>query len=225
MKKIIAFLLAMLLLTGCSADQKPNESQSPSGTETTTASEADGLDVPMTEEEAAAAQAAKTAELEERAKTKSMPLGEFTATTVTGEAVDQTVFANADLTVVYLWATYLETTQADLELLSALQEEFGVTVQILGIVADCTDDDGSVLEAQVITAKTLAETLDCNYQNLILDETLSEVGFGSVSSIPATMFIDKDGSTVGEGFYGSLDEDGWREAIQERLEIAQARYE
>ena len=54
---------------------------------------------------------------------------------------------------------------------------------------------------------------------------MSEVGFGSVSSIPATMFIDKDGSTVGEGFYGSLDEDGWREAIQERLEIAQARYE
>ena len=225
MKKIIAFLLAMLLLTGCSADQKPNEPQSPSGTETTTSSEADGLDVPMTEEEAAAAQAAKTAELEERAKTKSMPLGEFTATTVTGEAVDQTVFANADLTVVYLWATYLETTQADLELLSALQEEFGGTVQILGIVADCTNADGSVLEAQVITAKTLAETLDCNYQNLILDETLSEVGFGSVSSIPATMFIDKDGSTVGEGFYGSLDEDGWREAIQERLEIAQARYE
>lgn len=227
MKKFIAFLLAMLLLTGCSADRNQNETQSPaaSDAQTETVSETDGLDVPMTEEEAAAAQAAKAAELEERAKTKSMPLGDFTATTVTGETVDQTVFANADLTVIYLWATYLETTQADLELLAALQEDLGSDVQILGIVADCTDSDGSVLEAQVITAKTLAETAKCNYQNLILDDTLAELGFGAVSAIPATMFIDKEGNTVGEGFYGSQDEDGWREIIQERLEIAQARYE
>lgn len=227
MRKIIAFLLAMLLLVGCSADRGQSELQSPaaSDVQTDSAPETDGLDVPMTEEEAAAAQAAKAAELEERSKTKSMPLGNFTATTVNGETVDQTLFANADLTVVYLWATYLETTQADLELLTALQEELGDNVQFLGIVADCTDSDGSVLEAQVITAQTLTETVKCNYQNLILDDTLAELGFGAVSTIPATMFIDKDGNTVGEGFYGSQDEDGWHEIIQERLEIAQARYE
>ena len=99
------------------------------------------------------------------------------------------------------------------------------SVQVLGIVADCTDSDGSVLDAQVVTADTLAETAGCTFQNLILDEALSEVGFGSVSSLPATMFVDKEGNTVGEGFYGSLEETDFQDSIQERLEIAQARYE
>ena len=132
MKKIIALFLAILLLAGCSAN-KDSETPSGSDMETVTTGDTEVLDTPMTEEEAAAAEEAKAAELEERAKSKSMPLGTFSATTLTEETVDESVFAQADLTVIYIWATYLEDCQADLEKLPPCRKKCPVLFRFWGL--------------------------------------------------------------------------------------------
>ena len=48
---------------------------------------------------------------------------------------------------------------------------------------------------------------------------LAMLGFAGLSAVPATLFVDRDGNLVGQGFYGALDEAGWRETIAERLEM------
>ena len=228
MKKIIAFLLALLILTGCSPNNAPVE-QTPVASENPAVEiveepEEEQLDVPMTEEEAAAAEAAKAAELEERARTKSLPVGAFTAPTIDEGTLTESVFAEADLTVVNIWATYCAPCKEEMPILAKLHNELD-GVQIVGLILDCTDETDNVIESQAILAKALMEDAGVTYENMLLNQDLMDCGFGAVSAVPATIFVDRDGNTVGQGFYGALDENGWREAIAERLEIAQARYE
>ena len=200
MKKTLALLLALLLLTGCGANTPKEE--------------------PVVEEPIAGET------VEEPAEESSEPayLGDFSAQTLTGETLDQSFFANADLTVINIWATYCAPCKEEMPILAKLHNELD-GVQIVGLILDCTDETDNVIESQAILAKALMEDAGVTYENMLLNQDLMDCGFGAVSAVPATIFVDRDGNTVGQGFYGALDENGWREAIAERLEIAQARYE
>ena len=172
MKKLLAFLLALLLLTGCAAKAPAEE--------------------PAVEEPAAESQTAPEAE----AAAPTM-LGSFSAQTLTGDSLDQSFFANADLTILNVWATFCGPCKEEMPVLGELDRELE-NVQVLGIVTDVIDQKGEPDEAQVELALELTEASQCDYPNLILNQYL-----------------------VGMGFYGSLDEDGWRQTIAERLEMVQ----
>ena len=226
MKKLIALVLAVLLLAGCTPAPAnvPEEAPAESVAAEHTVSETDGLDTPMTEEEAAAAEAAKAEEIAERERTKALPVGTFSAETLTGTTVTESIFTQAELTVVNIWATYCGPCKEEIPILAQLHEEMAGEVQIMGVLLDCTDEEDNVIEAQLELARELADGAGVTYENLLLNQSLMDCGFGAVSAVPATIFVDKDGNTVGMGFYGSLDETGWRDTIAERLEIARSRY-
>ena len=93
-------------------------------------------------------------------------------------------------------------------------------VQVLGIVIDVTDQQGQPDEGQIELALDLLDAAEADYPNLILNESLAQLGFAGVTGVPATLFVDRDGNLVGQGFYGALDEAAWREVIAQRLEQA-----
>ena len=196
MKKTLALLLALLLLTGCGANTPKEE--------------------PVVEEPIAGET------VEEPAEESSEPayLGDFSAQTLTGETLDQSFFANTDLTVINIWATYCGPCKQEMPVLGALDKELE-NVQVLGIVTDVIDQNAEPDEAQVELALELLTAYGCDYPNLILNQSLANLGFASLQAVPATLFVDKDGKLVGMGFYGALDEENWRNTIDERLELAQ----
>lgn len=196
MKKAFALLLALLLLTGCAADTPKEE--------------------PVVEEPTA------EEKVEESAGETAEPayLGDFSAQTLTGETLDQTFFAGADLTVINVWATYCGPCKQEMPVLGALDKELE-NVQVLGIVTDVIDQNAEPDESQVKLALELLEAYGCDYPNLILNQSLANLGFANLQAVPATLFVDKDGKLAGMGFYGALDEENWRNTINERLELAQ----
>lgn len=196
MKKAFALLLALLLLTGCAADTPKEE--------------------PVVEEPTA------EEKVEESAGETAEPayLGDFSAQTLTGETLDQSFFAGADLTVINVWATYCGPCKQEMPVLGALDKELE-NVQVLGIVTDVIDQNAEPDESQVKLALELLEAYGCDYPNLILNQSLANLGFANLQAVPATLFVDKDGKLAGMGFYGALDEENWRNTINERLELAQ----
>lgn len=208
MKRIISLLLVLILLAGCGSspseqpivspapEQQPQENVQPEDASTENAAQNE------------AAQPAQT----------PVPLGTFSAETLTGETVTEAFFANADLTIINVWATYCGPCKVEMPILGQLDQELE-QVQLLGIVTDAIDRNGQPDEAQIELAVEIMETSGCTYPSLILNESLAYLGFAGLSAVPATLFVDRDGNLVGQGFYGALDETGWRTIIAERLEM------
>ena len=210
MKRLLAFLLALLLLTGC-ASKLPEEqlptSESPA-------------EEPVQEpaEEPVQEPAEEPVQEPEAEQEEVIYLGDFSAQTLTGETLDQSFFAGADLTILNVWATYCGPCKQEMPVLGALDLELD-NVQVLGIVTDVIDQNAEPDEEQVELALDLLEAYGCEYPNLILNQSLAELGFASLQAVPATLFVDSEGYLVGMGFYGALDEAGWRETISQRLEL------
>ena len=199
MKRMLSLLLALLLLTGCAAAPAEQPAEEP----------------PAAPQQEPAESPEAEAEPEE-----PVPLGEFSAQTLTGETLDQTYFANADLTILNIWATYCGPCKQEMPVLGALDREMD-NVQVLGVVTDVIDQNADPDPAQIELALELLEAYECDYPNLILNQSLAQLGFANLQAVPATLFVDKEGYLVGMGFYGALDEENWRLAIAERLEMAQ----
>lgn len=145
-------------------------------------------------------------------------LGSFEAQTLEGETLTQDVFANADLTVLNLWATFCNPCKKEMPVLQALDQEYE-NVQVVGVVTDAIDQKGQPDPEQLDVAKALCEAAGVTYPNMILNQSLAQIGLASMEAVPATLFVDSNGNLVGQGFYGALNEAGWRAEIQTRLEM------
>ena len=193
MKRILSLFLILLLLTACSAKEQP------------------APETVQTQPEAAS-EAAPEADAPK-------PLGSFTAQTLTGDTLSDAVFAESALTVINVWGTFCGPCKEEMPVLAKLHRELE-DVQVLGIVIDVTDQQGQPDEGQIELALDLLDAAEADYPNLILNESLAQLGFAGVTGVPATLFVDREGNLVGQGFYGALDEAAWREVIAQRLEQA-----
>ena len=211
MKQLLVFLLTLLLLTGCAAEA-PAEMPAPEEPKSETA------EIPAEETPAEETPVEETPAAEPE---EPVYLGDFSAQTLTGETLDQTFFANAELTVINIWATYCGPCKQEMPVLGALDQELE-NVQVLGIVTDVIDQSGNPDDGQVELALDLLDAYGCAYPNLILNQSLANLGFAGLQAVPATLFVDQNGNLAGPGFYGALDEAGWRSAIAERLELVQS---
>lgn len=203
MKRLLLILLVLVMFAGCAAPAAEGPVQ-PEEITTETTDET----VEATEETA------------EQPQEETVSLGTFTAQALTGGEYDERYFADAELTVINVWATYCGPCKQEMPVLGALDRELE-NVQVLGIVTDVLDQQGEVDPKQVEVALELHTTLGCDYPSLILNEDLAMLGFASLTAVPATLFVDRNGNLVGQGFYGALDEAGWRDTIAQRLELVE----
>ena len=146
--------------------------------------------------------------------------GTFSAVTLNGETVTESIFAEADLTVVNLWGTFCGPCIQEMPTLGILHKELE-NVQVLGIVLDCNNQFGGVDPDQAALAADIMEQAGANYPSLVLNESLAAIGMANFQYIPTTMFVNKDGNVVGSEIVGAMDETAWRQTITERLEMAQ----
>ena len=141
-------------------------------------------------------------------------LDEFETRTLTGETVNQSIFQNADLTVINLWATYCTPCVNEMPDLETLAQEYkDKGVQVIGICSDIYAED----EASQQKAKEIVELTGVTYPNLIPDKALEELLLYDITAVPTTIFVNKDGELIGEIVTGTRNLEAFRELTEKYL--------
>lgn len=161
----------------------------------------------------------ETGKPEETPSETSNAFGAFTAETLQGETVTEDIFSQAELTVVNLWGTFCGPCINEMPTLGMLHEELD-NVQVLGIVLDCTNQQGGADPAQVAVAIDITETTGATYPTIVLNEDLAMLGMANYQYIPTTLFVDQSGNIIGSEVVGAMSESKWRAEISDRLEMA-----
>lgn len=145
----------------------------------------------------------------------------FTAEDLAGEPVDQTIFADHDLTLINIWATFCGPCLGEMPDLAALHEEYGDRgFQVVGICADIVDPQTGALypdlyqKALELEKQTGAEV----YRNLNpAGDILQNYVNPTVSAFPTSVFVNAQGEQVGDMIVGSCDKARWTKEIEDRL--------
>ena len=146
-------------------------------------------------------------------------LRSFTALDLEGNQVDESIFADYELTMINIWATYCGPCLNEMPDLGKLAVNYAdKEVRIVGIVADVRQNaDGSFDSQMVNTAKELVRKTNANYLHLLPSKDLVTAKLSQVSAVPETIFVDSMGNLVGNSYIGSRSGDSWAAIIDELL--------
>lgn len=140
----------------------------------------------------------------------------FETTLLTGETVTQDVFADYDLTVVNVWATWCNPCISEMPELAELDAALPENVNLISICIDGSDDKAFTQE--------ILDYCGVKYPVLMPSDSLKDDVIQYISSVPTTFFIDKEGNVVGNPVVGVPGKTGeikeaYLEEINARLEL------
>lgn len=142
------------------------------------------------------------------------PLGSFTAVDIDGNTVTESVFANAKVTMLNVWATFCGPCLNEMPDLGALSKEYADRgVQIIGLVSDVGNSDKDVESVRALVEKTGA-----NYTHLLPSEDLNNLLLNNMMYVPTTLFFDANGRQIGEAIVGSMEKAQWASRFDQLLE-------
>ena len=156
-------------------------------------------------------------ETDETAQAPVPLLASFSTTDLEGNAVDQSILEGYDLTLVNVWATYCTpclNEMPDLGTLAADYEEKGV--QVLGLVSDVLNSDGSIDDGQVELAQEIVAETGADYRHLLPSADLYGL-LGQIYAVPTTFFVDSEGTQVGYAYVTAMSYDQFAEVIDAAL--------
>lgn len=138
-------------------------------------------------------------------------LGKFTTTDLDGNTVNETIFTNANLTMLNIWGTFCGPCIREMPDLGALSEEYKDQMQIVGLISD-------VVQADNDTARQIIDYTGADYTHLVSSADLSNGYLRQVQLVPTTIFLDKEGKQVGDIYSGSRSKSEWKKIIDKMLE-------
>lgn len=196
MKKQMMLFLTAILLAGCGqTDTQNNDSQSQM---------ADAMQ--------------ENTVFDETGTQGDLPVtvfGEFTSYTQSGEEITQSVFENADITMVNIWGTFCNPCIEEMPYLGEIAREYEQKgLQVVGIISD-------VMEPNDPTAEEIIRLTGADYTHIVLSETLYNNFLYQLQSIPTTIFVDKNGNWVGDIFVGARDKEQWTAIVEDVLKEVQ----
>ena len=201
-KSLVAVALSLVLLaTACSAPSQSSSSSS-SG-------------------QPASAQSQSQSNSSSSSASDEPLLGSFTATDLEGNQVDQSIFENYDLTMINIWGTFCSPCIKEMPDLGEIHKEYAdKKVQVVGIVIDTLDRDGTISASQVEVAKEVVAKTGADYLHILPSEDLINLKLYAVNAVPETIFVDSTGALVGKSYYGARSKSDWTKIINSLLESA-----
>ena len=147
----------------------------------------------------------------------------FDSETVFGDSISTDVFAENDLTLVNIFATWCGPCVEEIPYLQEIDSELD-NVGVVGIVADTYDaETGERQEEAIETAKEIAEKTGAEYPFIIPDDVFVEDNFKNAAAMfPISYIVDQDGVVVSGPMGGAHTKEEWLDIINEALEAAQA---
>lgn len=136
---------------------------------------------------------------------------------IEGKEFSSKDFANYELTMVNVFATWCTACVQEIPALTEVQKEMqSKGVNIVGVVTDTVDDSGENQEA-LEKAKLIMERTKANYSFLMPDKSNFNGRLNGIQALPETFFVDKNGQIVGETYSGSHNKKDWMEIIEKEL--------
>ncbi|MDR0434619.1 MAG: TlpA family protein disulfide reductase [Gracilibacteraceae bacterium] len=133
--------------------------------------------------------------------------------TLDGEPITHEAFAENDLTVLNIWATWCPPCVRELPHLQEVSARFKDRgVQIVGVLQDGVTAAGAPAGDVIESAKTLLQTTGAAYTMILPDETITLNLIAKMQYFPTTFFINAKGEVV-ETVIGANDADSWEETI------------
>ena len=188
-----ALVCSMLILGGCGQTATDNDQIEPVADQT------------------------QTSDTQQDDTTQAGVLNSFSATDLDGNTIDQSMLADYDLTMVNVWATFCGPCIKEMPDLGALSQEYqDKGVQIIGLVSDVLNSDGTINEEQVQTARDIVSETGAAYTHLLPSEDLYGV-LSQIQYVPTTFFVDSTGAQVGSAVISAQSKDKWIETIDAML--------
>lgn len=128
---------------------------------------------------------------------REMP--EFHSVDLEGNEVDNSVFEQADITVINVWGTFCPPCIGELPDLAEWNNELPENVQIIGIVADVPSTDAKEFE----TAKKLVAENGITYTNIVAGDQFNEEVLSKLVGVPTTFFVGPDGKCIAPDIPGA----------------------
>lgn len=211
-KSMLAAVLAAVTLAGCAAQDTASSSvassQPAQSTSQTASSTAGGYQVDPSYD----------------GSDTPVDFSEFSAQDLDGNSVDASLFADYKLTVINVWATYCSPCLQEMPELGELAQEYkDKGVQIVGIVGDVINSDGSLSDSQMEKAAQIVEQTGANYLHIPMDLALYRSDLGAnLFAFPTTYFVDSEGKPVGNALVGMIpSKEAWQAFIDAHLEAVE----
>lgn len=145
--------------------------------------------------------------------------GNFTSKDLNGNEVDQDIFAEKKLTMVNIWATFCGPCLKEMPELGELNSEYqDQGLQIVGMVVDVINQDGTISDKQVGVAQEAVDKTGADYLHILPSQDLLGGKLGQVTAVPETIFVDENGIQVGGIYTGAKDKAKWESIIKKLLE-------
>lgn len=136
-------------------------------------------------------------------------IGTFVSEDMNGNEVTEAIFADKDVTVLNVWATFCGPCIGEMPDLAALAEELPDNAQVIGVVIDTPQGENVDLAGEICSEAGV------KFTNILASETVLET-FGFVEAVPTTFILDSSGNVIGEPIVGANVE-GYKEAAEEYL--------
>lgn len=139
-------------------------------------------------------------------------IGAFASSDLDGNEVTEAVFAEKEVTILNVWATYCDPCKEEMPDLAAWDEELPDNVQIIGAVIDVPEGDSDMIK----TAKAICKDTGVKYTNFVYTDSVDKM-LTDVEAVPTTFILDSEGKTICTPIIGA-DVEAYKEAVQEYLE-------
>ena len=147
-------------------------------------------------------------------------LSAFSTTDLEGNELDQSMLEDYSLTMVNVWATYCTPCLSEMPALGELAEEYrDQGVQIVGLVSDVLNSDGSFSEEQLDTARDIVAETGADYPHLLPSQDLYGL-LSQIYGVPTTFFVDSQGRQVGSAYVTAMEKEDWVQVIDGVMEEA-----
>ncbi|MEG1525027.1 MAG: TlpA disulfide reductase family protein [Clostridia bacterium] len=147
------------------------------------------------------------------------PIGSFVTEDADGNEITEAVFANAELTMLNVWATFCGYCIDEMPILDQLAGEYADQgFQVIGLIGDVGDRQGGYTADEMASVADIAKKAGANYPTMMPTEDMIESVLWNVRAYPTTMFVDRTGNILGKVVIGVRDENAWRDMIESYLE-------
>ncbi len=126
-------------------------------------------------------------------------LGEFSSVTITGEQITQDIFADYDLTMVNIWASWCGPCVNEMGELAELYLQLPENVNLITMCEDA-ETQGELVE-QILT------TNKAEFHTIVVNDAMRRSIINRCSGFPTTVYIDKEGYIVGQAMVGAPSQD------------------
>ena len=138
---------------------------------------------------------------------------DFAAVDLQGNPISREIFADKQITMVNVWATWCKPCATDMVHLGELNRSIAErNLAVIGIAFDVPPDD----EALLAEAIAIVDGSGADYPSIVPDETLLDY-LQNVPVFPTSYFVDSQGYIIGSGYLGSRTVDQWLEIIDESV--------